>query len=243
MRRHVTPKGDVLLTVLTPEGKVRVAARSGASGPRSPKLNLFQHITFQTYERPGQDMATLTQVSLEGALPGLSRPDCYPYAHLLAELVDKLWQTNDRVGEAAFKLISGAFRGLVRHDDPDRVALTFSWKILAASGLFPRLGACVHTGKTEALTRFDALEGGAVSKDVPRGLDVGEDTLLELALIGGSTVREALEDPMDPRVREMLWLSLEAYTRAHVADLRTWEALRSARYAQDSGRPPLAASA
>ncbi|HWG85510.1 MAG TPA: DNA repair protein RecO [Deinococcales bacterium] len=229
LRRHVTPDGDVLLRILAPDGKVAAVARSGAKGPRSPKLNLFQHITFQTYERPGSDLVTLTQVSLEGALPGLSSPERYPYAHLIAELADQLWQENDRVGQAGFELLSGALRGLVRHHDPDRVALVMAWKLLGFSGLFPRLGACVETGATDDLTHFDPVAGGALRGGIGRGIPVGEDALEELGFIGRSTVREVLDGDVPEHARAGLWRALEAYTRAHVGELKAWEAIRSLR--------------
>jgi DNA repair protein RecO (recombination protein O) len=226
----------VLLRILAPDGKVAAVARSGARGPRSPKLNLFQHITFQTYERPGNDLATLTQVSLEGALPGLSSPDRYPYAHLMAELADELWQENDRVGQVGFELFSGALRGLVRHHDPDRVALVMAWKMLGHSGLFPRLGRCLETGTTENLTHFDPVAGGALRSGLGRGIPVGEDALEEMAFIGRGTVRDVLADDIPQGARDGLWRALEAYVRAHVGELKAWEAIRTTRRASDPVR-------
>ena len=226
LRRHVTPPGDVILSVFTPEGKVRAVARSGVKGSRSPRLNLFQHLTMQLYERPGNDLQTITQIVLEGALPGLSKPEVYPYAHLLAELADRLYQEGDFIGQAGFELFSGGLRGLVRHPDPDRVALVIAWKLLGQNGLYPRVGRCIQTGDLDALTFFDPRAGGVTSARVAQGLEIGEGAVQELGWMARGTVREVLEDDLDDQVRHGLWRSLEAYVNEHVTELQAWGAIR-----------------
>lgn len=229
LRRHATPAGDLILTVLAPDGKLRAIARGGARGKRAPRLNLFQHIVFQTYERPGNDLPTLTQVGLEGALPTLVEPARYPYAHLLAELADRLWQENDHVGQAGFELLSGGLRGIAHHGDPDRVALVIAWKLLALHGLSPRVRRCAETGDTTRLTHFDAPAGRVTAARVARGLPVGEAAVDELGFIQRGTVREALADPLEPEAREGLWRALEGYARHHVGELQVWGAVRTVR--------------
>jgi DNA repair protein RecO (recombination protein O) len=229
LRRAVTPAGDVILGVLTPEGKLRAVARSGVKGPRSPRLNLFQHLNLQLYERPGNDLATITQVQLEGALPTLTDPSRYPFAHLLAELADRVWQENDFVGQAGFELFSGGLRGLVRHHDPDRVALVIAWKLLAMHGLYPRVSRCLETGDESGLTHFDPVAGGVLSSRTNHGMRIGENATIELQQMGRGTVREILEDELDPITREALWRALEAYTRHHIGEIHAWAAIRLAR--------------
>ncbi len=225
----MTPAGDVILGVLTPEGKLRAVARSGVKGPRSPRLNLFQHLTLQLYERPGNDLATITQVQLEGALPTLTDPSRYPFAHLLAELADRVWQENDFVGQAGFELFSGGLRGLVRHHDPDRVGLVIAWKLLALHGLYPRVVRCLETGDDTGLTHFDPVAGGVLSGRIARGMRIGEDAVDELQRMSRGTVREVLDDDLDAVTREALWRALEAYTRHHIGEIHAWAALRLAR--------------
>ena len=233
LRRSVTPAGDVILGVFTPEGKVRAVARAGVKGSRSPRLNLFQHVTMQLYERPGNDLQTVTQIVLEGALPGLSRPDVYPYAHLLAELADRLYGEGDHIGQAGFELLTGGLRGLVRHEDPDRVALVIAWKLLAHNGLYPRVGSCHLTGDLEDLTHFDPRAGGVTSARVAQGMAIGEDAVDELGFMARGTVREVLEHDLDPIARVGLWRALEAYANDHVTELRAWGALRLLRSGAD----------
>ena len=131
LRRHKTPSGDIILSLLTPDGKLKGICKAGARGQHASRLNLFQHLTVQTFERPNSDLLTLTELVLEGALTGLTDPSVYPFAHFLSELADKLYQDDDFVGQAGFELFSGGLRGLVRHPDPDRVTLIIAWKLLA----------------------------------------------------------------------------------------------------------------
>ncbi len=228
LRRTVTPAGDVILSLFTPEGKRRMVARSGAKGLRSTRLNLFQHLTLQTYDRPGNDLSTITQVQLEGALPGLTDPSRYPYAHLLSEMADRVWQENDFVGQAGFELFSGGLRGLVRHHDPDRVALVIAWKMLALHGLYPRVHRCLETGDETGLTHFDPAAGSVLSGRAARGLRLGERAIEELQRMAYGTVREVLEAEIESETRTALWRALEAYTRVQLGEIHAWNALHLA---------------
>jgi DNA repair protein RecO (recombination protein O) len=226
LKRNVTPAGDVILDLLTPEGKLRAIARGGIKGSRSPRLNLFQHLTVQTYEKPGNDLATISEIVLEGALPGLSNPEVYPFAHFLCELADKLYQEEDFVGQAGFELFTGGLRGLVRHQDPDRITLLIAWKLLALHGMFPRVSSCIETGDLDALTHFDAGQGGVTSARIARGLPIGEEAIEELGNIARGTVREVLEEQLSEAARAGLWLALEAYLGVHVSILQAWGAVK-----------------
>jgi DNA repair protein RecO (recombination protein O) len=230
VRRHKTPNGDIIISLLTPEGKLKGICRAGARSHHASRLNLFQHLTVQTYERPHSDLLTLNELVLEGALPGLSDPSVYPFAHFLAELADKMYQESDFVGQAGFELFSGGLRGLVRHEDPDRVTLVIAWKLLALHGLFPRVHACLDTNDVDNLTHFDAGRGGVTSARVGRGLRVGTPTIEELNLIARGTVREVLELELEPEAREGLWAALEAYLTAQIGALKSLGALRLLRH-------------
>jgi DNA repair protein RecO (recombination protein O) len=231
LRRHVyagkSEGQDAILTVFSPAGKFKAVAKSVTKGPRAGKLQLFQHLTFQTYQKGQRALPVLTQVVIEGALVGLTEARRYGYAHLLSELTDLLYQEGDRVGQLPYELFAGGLRGLVSHSDPDRVALLIAWKLLAASGLMPRLDVCVHSGVVADLTRFDPRAGGAVSGEIEQGVIVGAAPLAALALWLHHTVRDALADPLGDEVRAQLWQMLEAYVAEHVGRLRSWESLRA----------------
>jgi DNA repair protein RecO (recombination protein O) len=222
LRRKTTPVGDVVLSLLTPDGKLRGVARAGAKNGLASKVNLFHHLTVQVYQRPGNELAILSEIILEGALERLALPEVYPYAHWLAELADKLYQEDDFVGQAGFELVSGGLRGVARHDDPNRVALVMAWKMLGVHGLFPRVSSCPDTGESE-VGRFD-VQRGSISANA--GIHVGEDAIWELRRIRSDTVRDVLTEPLEPEVRQALWRMLEPYIVAHVGHLQAWGALQ-----------------
>jgi DNA repair protein RecO (recombination protein O) len=222
LRRKATPNGDVVLWLLTPEGKLRGVARAGAKNGLAAKVNLFHHLTVQVYQRPGNDMAMLSEIILEGALENLTQPEVYPYAHWLAELADKLYAEDDHVGQAGFELVSGALRGLARHEDPNRVALVMAWKLLGAHGLYPRVSSCPDTGETECL-RFD-VQRGSISAN--SGLQIGEEAIWELRRIHAETVREIMLEPLPDNTRNALWRVLEPYIATHVGSMQAWAAMK-----------------
>jgi DNA repair protein RecO (recombination protein O) len=223
VRRKATPAGDVMLSLLTPEGKLRGVARAGAKNGLAAKVNLFHHLTVQVYQRPGNDIATLQEIVLEGALERLTQPHVYPYAHFLAELADKLYQEDDHVGQSGFELFSGGLRGLSRHEDPDRVALVIAWKILGLHGLFPRVSSCIDTDQIEGVQYFDPVRGGVTMNS---GVRIGEDAVWELRRIARETVRGVLEESITPEARAGAWQALEHYLIAQVGVLHAWGALR-----------------
>lgn len=51
IRRRVTPAGDIIVTLLTPQGKVKAIARGGVRGALSSRLNLFHHVAIQLYHK------------------------------------------------------------------------------------------------------------------------------------------------------------------------------------------------
>src|SRR5690606_14792893 len=106
-------------------------------------------------------LALITQVTLNGALPRLSDPRVYPYAHLLAELVDDL-SVDVHLGESVHAHLASALRGLNRHHDPEIVALLYAWRLLALAGLAPRTTACGACGNPDGLAFLD-MAGGALT--------------------------------------------------------------------------------
>ncbi len=240
LRRDIGTGGDVILTVFTPQGKMRGVARNGVKGPRASRLGLFSHISMQIYERPNSSLPTITEIILEGVLVRLPEPSRYGFAHLLSELADALYQENDAVGQAGFELLSGGLRGIGLHQDPDRAALVCAWKLIAAAGLFPRLSRCMETGETKNLARFDAVAGGALASSTGRGLPVGEEAIVALRDLARQTVRENFEQELAPGTRGAIWRMLEAYCAAHVGELKAWEGLRLLRKAGASGTAALA---
>lgn len=209
--------------MLTPQGKLRAIARGGARGALRSKLNLFQHLTLQIYTTPRNDLPTIQQIVLEGALPRLAGPQCYAYVHLLAELADALVQEGEH-SEQAFELFSGALRGLSHHTDPEWVALVMSYKLLILAGFVPRAASCARCGAPNP-RHPDPLSGHlvcAACAELPALPPEGVEFLRSLPR---STVRMLMVSPLAVEARASLWKALERFVTLHVGEVRSWRAL------------------
>lgn len=227
IRRSALPSGDVIVTLLSDDGKWRAIARKGKlPGGNLGRLSLFHDVTVQYYRRREEDLALLVQVQLNGALPGLSAPDVYPYAHLLAELADGL-TVDVHVGENLHAYLASGLRGLSRHEDPERVALVYAWKLLQAAGLSPRARGCGACGAEAPLTHLDLQGGALVCAGCGVGVRLGEEAGAELAALLTGTAREAMA--LSLAERPLHWRALSRYVSYHVAELRSLASLAPSR--------------
>jgi len=221
--RKLLPGGDVLLRIVGPEGAMDAVARKAQrpSG-RSGRLMLFHHVRFQAYHKPDRDLATLTQAELVGRLERLAEPERYPAAAYLGELAYRL--AAPAVAEGLWPLFTSGLRGIARHDDP-RVPLAWSgWRMLAASGLAPRLasrcghepthlepgGALACASCAEASAVFLGAEGAAALRSV-------------LTRPGAEAVAALEGGPVGPLLR-----ALVRYVAYQLEPLRSENALRQA---------------
>lgn len=223
LRRHVTPAGDVILTLLTHSGKLRGVVRGGMRGNLISRLNLFQHLAVQTYTTPKSDLSTLQQIVLEGALPRLAEPARYGYAHLLAELADALYQEGEHTGQA-FEVFSSALRGVSHHDDPEWVALVMSFKLLALAGFVLRTNACTRCSAPDPRHQ-DPQVGHLVCGACTEQPALQPGVLEFLRSAPRSTVRALIETPVTGAPRRDLWRTLERFVGLHVAEVRSWRGL------------------
>ncbi len=234
VRRTPLPSGDVVVTLLSADGKWRAVARKGRRlGGNPGRLSLFHDVEVQAYRRRDDDLAVVTQVRLSGALSRLTDPAIYPYAHLLAELAERL-AVDVHVGEPLHAWLASGLRGLDRDEDPERVALVHSWMLLRVAGFAPSVappgdgrrddrgddradeGGTARTGD-----RFD-VAGGRIAADGPgTALSGGAAHGLRLLTVGRA--RAALADPLPDR--PTLWRALARYVAWHVAELHSLEAL------------------
>ena len=165
IRRTKLPSGDLVATLLSEHGKWRGVARKGTlPGGNIGRLSLFHDVTVQHYRRREDDLPVFVQVQLNGALPRLSDPAVYPYAHLLAELADQL-TVDVHIGEPLYAYLASGLRGLAQHDDPEAVALAYAWGLLRQAGLAPETGRCARCGAAGPLVAFDVAAGGTVCAD------------------------------------------------------------------------------
>lgn len=222
LRRSQLPSGDVVVTLLGEGGKWRAVARKGKLvGGNLGKLSLFHDVTVQHYTRPGGDeLALITQVQLNGALPRLSDPGVYPYAHLLAELTDKL-AVDVHHDSGLYHYFAGALRGVSRHPDPERVALVMSWRLLAQGGLTPRLTRCARCGGTdlEGPAYFDVSAGGLSCAACGSGFRLEPSVRDELLALHRATVAEALKLPFS--ARRAHWALVSRYLSFHIGEVQS----------------------
>ena len=201
------------------QGKWRGIARKGKlPGGNIGRLSLFHDVTVQYYRKREDDLALLTQVRLNGALPRLADPAVYPYAHILAELVDAL-TVDVHIGEPLYQYLASGLRGLNRHPDPEAVALLYAWRLLGQAGLAPSSGKCGSCGSEAPPEWLDVSTGTLACGDCAAGIRLGAETGAELALLVEGEMRAALELPL--RDRQTHWLALSRYLSYHVSELRS----------------------
>lgn len=219
IRRKPLPSGDVVVTLMSQDGKWRAVARKGRlPGGNLGKLSLFHDVTVQYYRRNDDDLALLTQVQLNGALPRLADPEVYPYANLLAELVDAL-TVDVHHGERLYEHLASGLRGLNRHADPEHVGLLYAWRLLSLAGLAPRLGRCVGCRGSTDLVAFDVAGGGLSCRDCSSGIPLDAQAIAELRLLVDAPARSALGCP--PRQRQLQWRMLSRYVAYHAMELHS----------------------
>jgi DNA repair protein RecO (recombination protein O) len=223
IRRRPLPSGDVIITLLGSEGKWSAVARAGKNSPGlAATLSLFDDVTVQSWRRNSDDLALITQVQLNGALPRLSEPGLYPFAHVLAELTDSL-TVDVQIGEPLYEYLTSGLRGLCQHDDPERIALLYSWKMLQVAGLSPRTRQCASCGSTQP-PRYLAVAAGALQRgSCPAGHLLDLQVAADLKALLDDPVRKSLELQLQPRQQH--WLLLERYLGWHVTPLRSLERL------------------
>lgn len=232
LRRKALPSGDVVVTLLSQDGKWRGIAKKGKRiGGHLGKLSLFHDVTVQHYYQNRDDsLVIITQVQLNGALPGLTQPDVYPYAHLLAELTDQL-TADVHPGEQMYTYLASAFRGLVQHPDPSNVALVMSWKLLGQAGLAPRVSKCGGCGRasseapTEERVYLDVAAGSllcdACQQTYKRhgGMWLEPPEYTQLRAILQQTAKATLAEPFV--VTPFQWSLLARYLAYHVQPLES----------------------
>jgi DNA repair protein RecO (recombination protein O) len=223
IRRFEHTNGDVQVTLLNEHGKWRGVARKGKKiGGHLGRLSLFHDVTVQYYKKADEEIVLLTQIQLNGALPNLSDPSIYPYAHILAELVDAL-TVDVHIGEQLYEYFASGLRGLNQHDDPEAVTIIYAWKLLQQAGLAPRLTKCASCGKGDLSFKFDVAAGGLTCQICNTGMVLSETVVNDLRTIHTQTTRQALAQPLHDK--QLHWALLNRYTTYHVRELHSLQTL------------------
>jgi DNA repair protein RecO (recombination protein O) len=223
IRRFEHTNGDVQVTLLNERGKWRGIARKGKRvGGHLGRLSLFHDVTVQYYKKADEEIVLLTQIQLNGALPKLSEPGIYPYAHVIAELVDAL-TVDVHIGEQLYEYFASGLRGLNQHTDPEQVTIIYAWKLLQQAGLSPRLNKCVNCGNTNLSFKLDVAAGGLTCQKCNTGMVLSEAVVNDLITIHTQTTRQALAQQLQDK--QLHWALLNRYTTFHVRELHSLQTL------------------
>lgn len=232
IRRHELPSGDVIVTLIGAHGKWQAKAKKGKQmGGQLAKLSLFHDVSVQYYRKSQDDLAILTQVQLNGALPNLTKPDIYPYTHVLAELVDKL-TVDVHIGETIYEYFVSALRGLSQGKQVEAICIIYVWKLIQSAGLSPRVARCVICSKPPTSYRFDVALGGVTCDDCKRGLVLSEAVWDGLKRIHSQTVRQVLSSGLNDT--EGHFRLIQRYLAYHVAELNSLTSLASFKPSQET---------
>lgn len=223
IRRRVLPAGDIIVTLLTPQGKLKAIARGGVKGPLSSSLNLFHHVGVQVYQAPGNDLASVRQAVLEGALPKLAEPERYAFAHLMAEFADALFQEGE-FSEQAFDLFAAALRGISHQADAEWVALVMSYKLLGLAGIVPQTARCARCGNPDPM-HPDPLGGQMLCSNCAALPAYAPESLDFLRGVVRRTVRANIEAPVPAEQRPALWRALERFVGVQIGNVQSWRQL------------------
>ncbi|MER3480573.1 MAG: DNA recombination protein RecO [Meiothermus sp.] len=192
--RKPLPGGDLILSFVTPEGALQAVARKALRPTgRSGRLSLFHHLRFQVYQKPGNDLPTLTQAELVGRLEGLEAPPRFAHASYLGELAFRL--ASPEVAGRIWPILISGLRGIAKHENSKMVLVWAGWRVLRAAGLQPNL-----TGQGQS------LEEGRLSPE-DRGVFLGSEgvqALRAVLFLPGSEAIEVLQGaPLDRLLRAL----------------------------------------
>ena len=225
--RRSLPNGDVMISLFNQTGKLRAIAKKGKKlGGSIARMNLFNDISVQYYQKDADALAILTQVELNGSLEKLSQPEIYPYAHILAELVDKLSQ-DDLSEPKMYSYLASGLKGLSEFDNKDKISIIYAWKIIQQAGLAPRLQRCSICSKTDLGNKFNLQTGGITCKQCNSGIYISTEILEYLQKIHNHTVRAMLEHNLSNPSEH--WKLIKLYSSYHIAEIKSIKSLEQMR--------------
>jgi len=210
--RKALPSGDLLLRFVTERGPLLARAKSGARpGGRSGRLGLYHRLSFQVYQRPGAEVATLTQVELLERLSA-EAPTRFFAQGFLAEL--GVGTLSPEVAERGYPVFVSGMRGIKEAKDP-RVPLVWAgFRLLALAGYAPG-GGGVYLGPRGLSPEFSE---GAVY--------LGEEGARALASVLTRPGKEATAHLFDAPLDRLLE-GLIRYAEHHLGPLRSARGVRA----------------
>ena len=156
-------EADRILTIITPEGKVRALAKSvrRPTSRKSGHVGLF--IRAQMMLAQGRNLDIVTQAESLEQFEGLRHDlERFAYASYVGELADRVSQEGEE-NPALYELLLITLRWLDVEDDLALGTRFLELRLLGVSGLQPELFACVSCRRTiEEETNYLSAEQGGV---------------------------------------------------------------------------------
>jgi len=179
LRSRPLAGADRLLVLFSREkGRLRALAY-GAAKPGSRKRGAVQPFCRATLLlEKGRELDVVRQAQeIEGMAHLHDDLEAMAFAAYFAEVVES-FSPEEEPNEALYAAFLTALRGLARPDGRDLLALGFTARVLALSGLAPRLEACAGCGAEPAAgMAFSLTAGGVLCRDC-RAADPGTRDLL-----------------------------------------------------------------
>jgi DNA repair protein RecO (recombination protein O) len=213
LRTYKLGEADRIVVLMTAEnGKVRAVAKGvrKTTSKFGARLEPLSHVRLLLYR--GRELDIVSQAeSVEPMAPLLSTLDRASQGMAVLEAADQLGLEREP-NPQLYRMLVGALRTIADRPAP-LVVPAFYWKLLAAEGLRPELGACVRCGETEpdvALVAFDLGEGGVLCRACRSGTAITPEALRLLRDILDGRLNEALATPESPATHEVGVLATRA---------------------------------
>ena len=172
LREYDVRETSLLVTFFTRDfGKIKGLLK-GVRGPKGPlgyQVQVFTLNKVVFYESKKADIHIVSQCDLTDFFEDIRRDIVKTgYAYYFVELVDALTEQNQASAEI-FDLLLNSLNLLKTGASPKRVARILEIKLLALSGVMPRLDACVSCGggidSKNGSLRFSYKFGGLLCKN------------------------------------------------------------------------------
>ncbi len=163
LRGYSFGEADRVLVIISPNHGLTRAVAKGVRRTRSrfgAKLEPLTHVDLVLYQ--GRNLATVTQVSVIEAFPGLRQDlDAVMAAGTMASTVGKVL-VEEEPSHGLFLLLLRGLRALEGGAGGSDLMASFLLKLSTLIGHAPALNSCAGCGHQSDLTRFSLVGGGLV---------------------------------------------------------------------------------
>ncbi len=213
LRTYKLGEADRIIVFMTKaHGKVRAVAK-GVRKTKSKfgaRLEPASQVLLALYEGKGE-LHTVTDAEIIAANRDIREGyNLFVHAAPMLEAVDQMAQDHEP-DVAVYLMLTRALATLNDRRTP-LVTTAFFWKLLAYSGVEPRLDSCVRCDAAESLSAFDFQSGGAVCTNCSYGggVPISSEALDLMRQILGGHLNQALAQTVGETTAEVERLAIAA---------------------------------